>query len=336
MSQPDQNAALAANEFEPTDAERQLLDEAAAAAAAAAAEAAQAGTGTGTGAAAAEGAPAAAGAVDGAAAGNAGAAPTDGSAAAADPAAAAAAAAAAANPEPAAVQSPPAAAAAPAHFVPTYTPESRDFNAEISGINQQLVELKAKYKAGDVEDDQYEDLYEQLRDQRSVLERAQDRAEITAQLNQQNSDQSWAYLQRQFLSDPQNAVIAASPLLFSAWATAMEVVVNDAAVANVQLTDWDVLTKAREELVKAGMLGAAAAASQPPAPVPDKPNRAAPINQVPQTLSSVPAAADPSSRATVDAAAEQNIEDLEAYLASKPEAERDRILKDLPGQFADD
>lgn len=324
MSQPDQNAALAANEFEPTDAERQLLDEAATAAAA---EAAQAGTG----AAVAEGAPAAAGAVDGGA-GNAGAAPTDGTAAAVDPAAAAA----AANPEPAAVQSPPAAAAAPAHFVPTYTPESRDFNTEISGINQQLTELKAKYKAGDVEDDQYEDLYEQLRDQRSVLERAQDRAEITAQLNQQNSDQSWAYLQRQFLSDPQNAVIAASPLLFSAWATAMEVVVNDAAVANVQLTDWDVLTKAREELVKAGMLGAAAAVNQPPAPVPDKPNRAAPIHQVPQTLSSVPAAADPSSRATVDAAAEQGIEDLEGYLAGKSEAERDRILKDLPGQFADD
>lgn len=330
MSQPDQNAALAANEFEPTDAERQLLDEAAAAAAA---EAAQGGTGTAP--AVAEGDPAAAGAVDPAASGNAGAAPTNGTAApAADPAAAAA--ATAANPEPAAVQPPPAAAAAPAHFVPTYTPESRDFNTEISGINQQLVELKAKYKAGDVEDDQYEDLYEQLRDQRSVLERAQDRAEITAQLNQQNSDQSWAYLQRQFLSDPQNAVIAASPLLFSAWATAMEVVVNDAAVANVQLTDWDVLTKAREELVKAGMLGAAAAANQPAAPVPDKPNRAAPIHQVPQTLSSVPAAADPSSRATVDAAAEQNIEDLEAYLASKPEAERDRILKDLPGQFADD
>lgn len=327
MSQPDQNAALAANEFEPTDAERQLLDEAAAAAAAEAAQGA-----TGTVPAVAEGAAAAAGAVDTAAA--AGAAPTDGTAAAADPAAAAA--AAAANPEPAGVQPPPTAAAAPAHFVPTYTPESRDFNTEISGINQQLVELKAKYKAGDVEDDQYEDLYEPLRDQRSVLERAQDRAEITAQLNQQNSDQSWAYLQRQFLSDPQNAVIAASPLLFSAWATAMEVVVNDAAVANVQLTDWDVLTKAREELVKVGMLGVAAAANQPAAPVPDKPNRAAPIHQVPQTLSSVPAAADPSSRATVDAAAEQNIEDLEAYLASKPEAERDRILKDLPGQFADD
>lgn len=325
MSQPDQNAALAANEFEPTDAERELLDEAAAAAAAEAAQGA-----TGTVPAVAEGAAASAGAVDTAAA--AGAAPTDGTAAAADPAAAAA----AANPEPAGVQSPPAAAAAPAHFVPTYTPESRDFNAEISGINQQLTELKAKYKAGDVEDDQYEDLYEQLRDQRSVLERAQDRAEITAQLNQQNSDQSWAYLQRQFLSDPQNAVIAASPLLFSAWATAMEVVVNDAAVANVQLTDWDVLTKAREELVKAGMLGAAAAANQPPAPVPDKPNRAAPIHQVPQTLSSVPAAADPSSRATVDAAADQSIEDVEAYLASKSEAERDRILKDLPGQFADD
>lgn len=324
MSQPDQNTALAANEFETTDAERDALAEGAAAAGGAATPPA-AGEGTtppaGDAAAAGAGADGGAGAV----------------AAAPDAAAVAAAAAAAEGDATAAAGTAPAAPApaAPAHFVPTYTPESRDFVTEIFGVNQQLVELKAKYKAGDVEDEHYEEQYEQLRDQRALLERAQDRAQLQAELNQQNSDQSWAYLQRQFLSDVQNAPIAANPLLFAAWATAMEVVVNEAAAAGRALTDWDVLVGAREELVKAGMLGAQPAAGAQAAQPPEKPNRAAPIHQVPQTLSSVPAAADPSSRATADAAAEQGIEDLEDYLASKPESERDRILKDVPGQFAD-
>lgn len=331
MSQPDESTALAANEFEITDAEREALAQAqdadpAAAAGAAAPVPAE------------NGVPAGQDGTPGAAAGD-GTAPAAVDDAEAGAAAAAAAAAGAGDGAVAAVPPAPAAAsfAAPAHFVPTYAADSeRDFATEISGINKQLVDLKAQYKGGQVDDEAYETQYEALRDQRAAVERAQDRAQLQADLSQQNADQAWAYLQRQFLSDPANAPIANNPLLFAAWEQGMQQVANQAAQEGRQLTDWDLLVGAREQLVAAGMLGAQAPAAAPAAAVPPpKPDRTPPLAQVPVTLSAVPAAADPTSRAAADSAAEKGIEDLEEMLAGKSESERDRLLRDVPGAFAD-
>ncbi|HEL5401507.1 TPA: hypothetical protein UOJ25_001615, partial [Stenotrophomonas maltophilia] len=214
----------------------------------------------------------------------------------------------------------------------------RDYGKEIGDINGKLQALKEKYKAGDVEDEAYEQQYEDLRDERSRVERAQDIAALQQQLSQQNADQSWAYLQRQFLSRPENAAIAASPIRFAAWEQAMQSVVNDAAASGRQLTDWDILAGARDLLVTEGLLQASTAATAPPvAQAPAKPDRSAPLADVPATLSTVPAAADPTSRSTADAAAGMdNIEDIESFLAGKSESERDRILRDVPGSFVAD
>lgn len=333
MSQHDPNAAgLAANEFEATEAERLALAEAGQGGAPAVAPGADGAAPP----AAAAGAPAAE-AASAAAASAAAAGGADGGAPTTPPGAGGEAAAVAAGTPEAAPPAAPAAMPAPNAFVPTYIPEDRDYATEIGAVNQELMALKAKYKAGDVEDEQYEEAYEALRDKRSGLERALDRAELQATLNRQNADQAWAYLQRQFLSDPTNAAIAASPLLFAAWEQGMQVVVDAAAAEGRTLTDWDLMVGARQQLEDAGMLQAQPAAGTPtPAAPPPRPNRAPPLADVPQTLTAVPAAADPSSRTTVDSAAEQGIEDLEAYLASKPEAERDRILRELPGQFLND
>ncbi|HFJ9747985.1 TPA: hypothetical protein ACGW13_003011, partial [Stenotrophomonas maltophilia] len=234
---------------------------------------------------------------------------------------------------PAASEPPPA-----TPFVPTYAADERDYGKEIGEINGKLQALKEKYKAGDVEDEVYEQQYEDLRDERSRVERAQDIATLQQQLSQQNADQSWAYLQRQFLSRPENAAIAASPIRFAAWEQAMQSVVNEAAAAGRQLTDWDILAGARDLLVTEGLLQASAAATAPPvAPAPAKPDRSAPLADVPATLTTVPAAADPTSRSTADAAAGMdNIEDIESFLAGKSESERDRILRDVPGSFVAD
>jgi len=321
MSQPDPNAAgLASNELETTEAERAALALANLPNDATGADAApNADTAKGAQDPVAQGGAAPAGAVEGA--------PVAAAQPEQQPAVAAE----------GGLAAPAQAMAAPAAFVPTYNTDDRDYGAEITAVNQQLIELKAKYKSGDVEDEQYEDAYERLRDQRSNLERAQDRAELQATLNQQNADQAWAYLQRQFLGSPENAAIASSPLLFAAWEQGMQVVADAAAKEGRQVTDWDLLVGGRQQLVDAGMLGTAATPAQAPAAAaPPPPNRAAPLAQVPQTLSAVPAAADPSSRTTSESAAEQGIEDLEAYLASKPEAERDRILRELPGEFVND
>ncbi len=321
MQQPDNagQQSLAANELEMTEGERAAL--ASADGAAPGDAAAASGTPDAPAAAAATAAPAAEASAAPAAA------PADG---AAQPDAAAAAAVAAA---PAAAEPPPA-----TPFVPTYAADERDYGKEIGDINGKLQALKERYKAGDVEDEAYEQQYEDLRDERSRVERAQDIAALQQQLSQQNADQSWAYLQRQFLSRPENAAIAASPIRFAAWEQAMQSVVNDAAAAGRQLTDWDILAGARDLLVTEGLLQASAAATAPPvAQAPAKPDRSAPLGDVPATLSTVPAAADPTSRSTADAAAGMdNIEDIESFLAGKSESERDRILRDVPGSFVAD
>lgn len=330
MQQPDNagQQSLASNELEMTEGERAALASADGATAGDAAEApgtpdaAAAATATATPAADGSAAPAAAAPADGAAQPDAAA------------AAAAAAAAEGASPAaPAASEPPPA-----TPFVPTYAADERDYGKEIGDINGKLQALKEKYKAGDVEDEAYEQQYEDLRDERSRVERAQDMATLQQQMSQQNADQSWAYLQRQFLSRPENAAIAASPMRFAAWEQAMQTVVNDAAATGRQLTDWDILAGARDLLVTEGLLQASAAATAAPvAQAPAKPDRSAPLGDVPATLSTVPAAADPTSRSTADAAAGMdNIEDIESFLAGKSESERDRILRDVPGSFVAD
>ncbi len=330
MQQPDNagQQSLAANELEMTEGERAALASADGAAAgdapAATATSDAPATATATATPAAEGsaAPAAAAAAGGAAQPD-----------AAATAAAAVAAEGATPAAPAASEPPPA-----TPFVPTYAADERDYGKEIGEINGKLQALKEKYKAGDVEDEVYEQQYEDLRDERSRVERAQDIAALQQQLSQQNADQSWAYLQRQFLSRPENAAIAASPIRFAAWEQAMQSVVNDAAASGRQLTDWDILAGARDLLVTEGLLQASAAATAPPvAQAPAKPDRSAPLADVPATLSTVPAAADPTSRSTADAAAGMdNIEDIESFLAGKSESERDRILRDVPGSFVAD
>lgn len=333
MQQPDNagQQSLAANELEMTEGERAAL------ASADGAVAGDAPAATGTTEAPAAASSTATPAVDGSAA-PAAAAPAD-SAAQPDAATAAAAAAAAAAAEGATPAAPAASEPPPsAPFVPTYAADERDYDKEIGNINGKLQALKEKYKAGDVEDEAYEEQYESLRDERSRIERAQDMATLQQQMSQQNADQSWAYLQRQFLSRPENAAIAASPMRFAAWEQAMQSVVNDAAAAGRQLTDWDILAGARDLLVTEGLLQASAAATAPPvAQAPAKPDRSAPLGDVPATLSTVPAAADPTSRSTADAAAGMdNIEDIESFLAGKSESERDRILRDVPGSFVAD
>lgn len=330
MQQPDNagQQSLAANELEMTEGERAAL--ASADGATAGDAAAAPGTPDAAAAATATATPAGDGSAAPAAAAPAGGAAQPDAAAAAAPAAAAEGATPAA---PAASEPPPA-----TPFVPTYAADERDYGKEISEINGKLQALKEKYKAGDVEDEVYEQQYEDLRDERSRVERAQDIATLQQQLSQQNADQSWAYLQRQFLSRPENAAIAASPIRFAAWEQAMQSVVNDAAAAGRQLTDWDILAGARDLLVTEGLLQASAAATAPPvAQAPAKPDRSAPLGDVPATLSTVPAAADPTSRSTADAAAGMdNIEDIESFLAGKSESERDRILRDVPGSFVAD
>lgn len=242
-----------------------------------------------------------------------------------------------AHPEPApAAATEPVVAAPPAPFVPQYTADAKDFAGEIAATNQALLDLKQRYKSGEegLTEEVYETQFDLLQQQRVDLTLAKGQAELTASLNQQNADQQWQYLQRQFLSGADNVGIATNPMLFAAWESGMQLVVNEAAAEGRQLTDWDMMVGARQKLVEAGMLTGATAAPAAPAPAatpPAKPDRSPPMQDVPATLSGVPAAADPGTRTTAENLADNNIEDVEDWLAGKSEAERDRILSAVPG-----
>lgn len=237
----------------------------------------------------------------------------------------------------AAAEQPPAAApsTAPASLlVPQYTAESRDYKAELDAVAQKLTDLRARYKGeeNDMDDEAYDQAREALMDQRQEIRIAQQSAVLTQQLNQQNADQAWAYVQRQFLSDPGNQLIALNPLMFSAWEQGMQLAANEAAAAGRTMTDWDMMMSGRQKLVEAGMLGATAApAAAAPATPPAKPDRTPPIKDLPATLTGTPSGADPGASSTVDSMATSEIEDLETKLAGMSEADRDRLLSQTPG-----
>lgn len=259
----------------------------------------------------------------------------------ADPAAAAAAEAVPAVATAAAVEEVPTPVAAPqpsGPIAPTYTPSARDFTAELAAVDKERNELKDAYKAGTVDDDKYEAEFERLNETRADLRLEIRSEQLKAELSQQNQDHSWAYLQTQWLARPENAALNGNPLLFSAWESAMQMAVNEAAQQGKALGDWDLMEAGRAKLAAANMLGAAAPVA---APVPGAPTAAnpgpkpadakAPFSAVPATLSGVPAAADPGARTTVDDLHSVGIEDLEDRFATYSDAQREALLRQVPG-----
>jgi hypothetical protein len=259
--------------------------------------------------------------------------------------AAAVAAAAVADPPVApAVVAAPAPQAPSAPFVPTLSvpADNRDFTAELSKVDQDIKALREQRSAGELDhldDDAFEQQLDTLKDLRTDIRVDQREAKTRADFNTQSADQAWIYLQTQFFADPANAPIQANGILFSAWEAAMQEVVNEAAKEGRPVTDWSVMVGARQKLVDQGIPlpgSAPAATSTTPAPTPPKPDRTPPLGNVPQTLAHAPSAADPGTRTTAEALADDpDIESIERTLAGKSDAERDAILRGTPGAFAD-
>ncbi|MEO6030383.1 MAG: hypothetical protein ABIP61_00540, partial [Burkholderiaceae bacterium] len=217
----------------------------------------------------------------------------------------------------------------------------RDFTTELTAAETALTELRQKRSAGDLDDltdDQYEAQLDTLRDQRSEIKSDHKIHQMQADLASQSANQACEYLQNQFFAVPGNAEIRASPMRFAAWETAMQVVVNEAAQAGKQITDWEVMSGARERMASEGLLGGTPAATQAGSAVtpPAKPDRTAALHNVPASLANVPAAAESGQRPTSEAMGEMGgIEDVESMFANKTEAERDMILRGVPGMFVD-
>ena len=123
---------------------------------------------------------------------------------------------------------------------------------EIAEVQAAKVALREKHRAGEIDDDVYDTEFDALQDRKSALVTGQALAEQRAELNTAFADQSWAYVQRQFLASPDNAALLQKPLLFSTWEAAMQTVVNQAAEQRLQLSDWDIMAHARKMLADEG------------------------------------------------------------------------------------
>lgn len=228
-----------------------------------------------------------------------------------------------------------------APFVPAYAaPAARDFATELTAADTALQELRKQRAAGELDeltDDQYEAQLDTLRDTRSEIKSDAKIHQMQSELASQSQNQAWEYLQNQFFAVPGNAEIRADGMRFAAWENAMQVVVNEAALAGKQITDWEVMSGARDKMAAAGMLGGAATPTATGTPTPQpKPDRSAPLKDVPASLAHVPAAAESGQRPTSQAMGEMGgIEDIERTFANKTEAERDMILRGVPGMFVD-
>lgn len=260
----------------------------------------------------------------------------------------AAAAAAAATPTPTpAAEVDPATPAAPAQrgvFSPNLSSNApKDFDAEDKKISDALVDINRKSSAGEMDDDEWEREEARLREDQRKLDRERTRWETKQELAGEMAAQTWTQNRDLFLRQPENAFISRDEATATAWASMMQMAVNEAAVAGKPLgADWDILeagaTKLRELMgIKPG--AAAAAAATPAAPTPNAdavpPKRDPKLDTVPNTLGGAPAAGNLSARTTADELAGSSIQDIEAHFARQTDDARDALLRSVPGAFAD-
>ena len=85
-------------------------------------------------------------------------------------------------------------------FRPQYQAEvPADFAARIDEIKAKTDEIAAKFKAGDMEFDEFQNQTRAIDAERTELVKAQTKAEIAAEMTQQTAQQEWAFLVKSFV-----------------------------------------------------------------------------------------------------------------------------------------
>jgi len=224
-------------------------------------------------------------------------------------------------------------------FVPNVASASpKDFDAEDKRINDALIEINQKNATGDIDDDEWEKQEAALRAEQRTLDRERTRWETKQELAGEMASQAWTTNRDLFLRQPENAFIARDKGTVAAWASMMQVAVDEAHAAGTPLTsDWDILSAGAEKM--RGLMGIAAngapvvAAPVKPAEGAKPPIRDPKLDTVPNTLGAAPAAANLAAKTTAEELAGSHIQDIEAHLARLPEGERDKLLSSVPGAF---
>lgn len=77
-------------------------------------------------------------------------------------------------------------------FVPRYKADlPENYKETLGQLSEDETKLKERFKAGEIEFDEFEEARSQIQDQRSTLERAALKAEISQEMNEQTAQQTW-------------------------------------------------------------------------------------------------------------------------------------------------
>lgn len=245
-------------------------------------------------------------------------------------------------PAPAPAAEPPAPAAAPAveaEHAPTPAPTpaksasavySAELPADIEGqqkqISDELGTLRDKFKAGDLEVDDYETQRDALLGKREDLNKAIIKAEISQEMQQQDAQQAWqSAIERTFDSAAKPESGGVDYRTDKTKAADLDLFVRrlgeDPANADKGM-DWFLNEGHRRVLALHGISRAAAAPTPAPAPA-ATPTRKPPVAAVPATLAQVPGSDGPG-----DVAGE--FADLDAL---EGDALEDALARLSPGQL---
>lgn len=236
-------------------------------------------------------------------------------------------------PESEAAPSTPTASGAGPVFAPRIDPGApRDFNAELGA-------LKAKYNAGDLDDDAYESAREEVIEARTLFK-------AQATIADQISQRAWEANINAFLQLPENATLLRSESMRDFWQAAMNRYCAEEAAEGRNPSDWEILTGARDKLYQE--MGISTAPT-PPAPAPQNPTAGAPplsasapppvklpnLSNIPPSIGSAPNAGATGAKPTAEALAGQDIFEIEKFMSGQSEEAQDAMLRTLPGSFAD-
>ncbi|HEV6963896.1 hypothetical protein [Roseateles sp.] len=260
----------------------------------------------------------------------------------ADPKPADAASAAAPAPAPAAepateqAAAPAAAVADPApapQFVPRYEAAlPADHQAKLDDIAAKEADLKAKFKAGEIDFDAYETERETLIRDRAVLDRATVKAEISQEMTQQTAQQQWQNTINSFMSQVQGELdYRRDPEKCADLDQFVKVLANNTAYAS-KPAEWFLQEAHRRVQALYGLTPAAAPAAAAPAPKPTlaevKAARKPAVAAAPASLAQVPGGDGPGDVADefVDIDSLTGFAQEDAIRRMSPE-QRERYLK---------
>lgn len=207
-----------------------------------------------------------------------------------------------------------------------------DFEDQVKAIDTERADLRAKFKAGDIDLDEYEEQRAAIDDRRRALDKAALKAEVSAEMTEQNARAQWQRALQVVAAHAKTAEGGgidygsdqAKANDFDMFARAI-----GAAPENREMSAEMIAREAHKRVLALHDIAPAKPAASAPAPAPAKqekpPKRSPDLSVVPKTLAGVPGGDAPGDIGSeFDGLDGLHGEDLESAIGRLTPAQRDR------------